>query len=250
MVIVENLTGNTNYIQRFECSASKIVVKANVISLSDLEAIFATIVAVDRVGVQRVITPRTNLRDLLEIAASNEGLVKIKVNYSSGSVASYDVLATLELSNFGAIDLAGGYGQIELDSCVTTSTFSFYGLDNPSLTQMIIKYEPIWAAQNQYKECDVNSAYAIAIPKANLVELQMQYSNGRTIIYKPSELDAIVQEINELAEVINNIGNTGASEVVVGSSKLYCLGVNDVVSIRVQYTQACTFYKISDGVLM
>ena len=249
MIIAQNLTGATSYTQRFECSAQKLGIKANGVLKTDIENAYITILLVDSQGQQKVITPRTRLGDLMEIAASNTGMTQIKQNYSSGSIASYDYMGTIELSNYGSVDLSGGYGQIQLDNCVSTSTFNLFGIDSQKLTKMIIDYRPLWSAANQYKETDINAAYAIAIPVSNLVELQLQYINGRTVIYKPDELKLICQEINEIAEVIQNIDNKGATDVVVGFKNLFCIGVTDCVSMRVQYTADSTFYKISDTIL-
>ena len=177
------------------------------------------------------------------------GFQQVKEKYTSGAISSNDYLATLELSNFGAVDLGGGYAQIQLDNCVTTTSWNIYGLDNANLTSMIIKYEPLWNAADQYKQVDLTDCYAVALPKANLIDVQLQFVNGRTIIYKPTELDAIVQEINELAEVEQNVANNGSSAIMVGSNKLYCIGVKNCVGMRVQYSQPTTFYKISDSIL-
>ena len=122
MIIATGLTGATSYTQRFECSAQKIGLVANGVQLSDIENAFLTIVLVDSMGQQKVITPRTSLGSLLEIAASNEGMVVVKENYSSGSLVSVDVKGTIELSNFGSVDLSGGYGQIQIDGAVSTDT--------------------------------------------------------------------------------------------------------------------------------
>lgn len=249
MIIVQNLTGATAYTQRFECSAQKIGIKANGVLRTDIDNSYITILLVDSMGQQKVITPRTKLADLLEIAASNEGMTQVKQNYTSGSISSYDVFGTIELSNYGSVDLSGGYGQIQLDGCVSTTTWNIFGIDAAELTNMIIDYRPIWSAQNQYKETDVRDAYAIAIPAANLVELQLSYNNGRTVIYKPDELKLIVSETNEIAEVIQNMDNKNATDVIVGYKSLLCIGVKYCNSMRVQYTADTTFYKISNAVL-
>ena len=162
MIICQGLTGATSYTQRFECSAQKIGLVMNGVQLSDIQGAYLTILLVDSNGQQKVITPRTKLADLMEIAASNEGMVYVKENYSGGSLASVDVKGTIELSNYGSVDLAGGYGQIQIDNAVSTSTFNIYGIDAAELTNMIIDYRPIWSAQNQYKETDVRDAYATA----------------------------------------------------------------------------------------
>ena len=249
MIIVKGLTGATSYTQRFECSANKIALAVEAAQRSDIDSSFVTILLVDAFGQQKVITPRTRLGDLMEIAASNEGFIEEKDTYSSGSLSKVNVLGTIELSNFGSVDLAGGYGQIQVDGAVSTTKWDFYGVDSADLTNMIIDYRPIWSAANQYKECDVRDAYAIAIPVSNLVELQMSYQNGRTLIFKPEELEAITNETNEIAELIQNYGGNGATKVVAGHNALFCIGVKYVNSIRVQYTANTTFYKVSDAVL-
>ena len=159
MIIVQSLTGSTSYTQRFECSAAKIGIVATAAQKNDLLNTYVTILLVDSNGQQKVITPRTKLGDLLEIAASNEGLLQITDNYTSTTLSSYTYKGTIELSNFGAVDLAGGYGQIQLDGCVSTTSWNIYGIDNPQLTSMIIDYRP-------FRYCSCNStklALGIAI---------------------------------------------------------------------------------------
>ena len=137
MIIVKGLTGATSYTQRFECSANKIALAVEAAQRSDIDNSFVTILLVDAFGQQKVITPRTRLGDLMEIAASNEGFVEEKDTYSSGSLSKVNVLGTIELSNYGSVDLAGGYGQIQVDGSVSTTKWDFYGVDSADLTNMI-----------------------------------------------------------------------------------------------------------------
>ena len=69
MIIVKGLTGATSYTQRFECSANKIALAVEAAQRSDIDNSFVTILLVDAFGQQKVITPRTRLGDLMEIAA-------------------------------------------------------------------------------------------------------------------------------------------------------------------------------------
>ena len=157
MIIKNNLTGASSYVERFQCSASKLGFQINESSnFGDWRNSYITVVVVDALGVQKVVTPRTKLSDLAEIAASNEGYIQVKRDFNSSDIQTVQYTHfTIELSNFGSIDLSGGYGQIQLDSCPTSAVFNIYGIDNPNITNMVIDYQPVWLAANQYKQIDV-----------------------------------------------------------------------------------------------
>lgn len=237
---IATLSGQTTYQQRFETPAQKIVVVATGALMNDVFNTNVTITMMDRNGQLKTITPKTNLGDLMEIAASNEGFVHI-----TKGASDYTIRGTIELSNFGAIDIQGGYFQIQLDNTVSTTSWNLYALETDDLTNVIIRYSPIWCAANQYKELQTGDSYAVCLPVAKIDELHLNYKNGRTAIFTVDELKAIAMETNELAQFRYNF-TANVGEVTVGYNNYLCIGLSDVVSARVRCNAEATVYLVDD----
>lgn len=234
-------SGSTQYAARFETPCQKIAIFADGVTQANIEDANITITMMDRSGQLKTITPKTRLGDLMEIAASNEGLVY----WVKTATPSYQVRSTIELSNFGAIDIQGGYFQIQLDNAVSTTSWSLFAMEAEALTNSIIRYSPIWVAQNQYKNIELKDEYACALPVASIDELHITYANGRTNIFTADELKQIALENNELAVIRYNY-TASNYEAIPGYNAFVVIGLKGAISVRVRCNAATTIYMIDD----
>jgi len=242
---IGSFSGSTAYTARFETPCQKIAVVAVGDTVAHIEDATLTLNMMDRNGNLKTITPKTRLGDLMEIAASNEGCVNYIKNAST-----YDVRGTIELSNFGAIDIQGGYFSIQLDGCTASNSFDLYALEAKDLTNSIINYRPIWVAANQYKDVQAGDAYMLAVPVSTIDELHITHKGkdgepGRTNIYTLEELKAIAQETNEIAIARYNY-TSSVYEMKNGFANFLCIGLSNVASVRVRCTAESNLYLVSD----
>lgn len=246
MRIVSGLTGSNSYTQRFESSCQKIGFVCDGVLEADIMNSNITVSILDSSGKLTIVTPKTPLADLFEIAASNEGFVDVK---KIGS--RFTIRASVELSNYGSIDLQGGNMQIQLDNCVATTIWNLYGIDSEDLTSVAIEYSPIWVASGQFKEIQLSEKYAICVPAASISELHLNYPNGRTGVFVADELKQIANEVNEIAFLYSGVdaGVTQGSEIVQGGKNWWCIGVKGCSSAKILTTAQATVYVIGDKFL-
>jgi hypothetical protein len=206
--------------------------------LTELKAIkFEANIVNAQTGTSPLVYPM-RLLDLMEIAAWNEGFVK---------VAGLKVVGTIELSNVAALDLGTDQISLSFTGMENDGILEVNTIDTPFLTKSFISYAPINFQKDAPKEINVEDFYQVALPKSLITKLELKYPNGRNVGFTVPELETILDEVNEMC-YLEDFGATGKFSVIPGAKDWFCFGVEDAISAKITLsdTGICYFVKNQD----
>lgn len=217
-----------------ECYQGTAITDANLTSCT---------VSINRVrksgGATPIIYPMS-LQYLLEMAACNEGA------YRATSTAGTTVIGTIDISNFGTLQLGSDeYMQLSLTNAVGgTFGVRLYAIEGANYTPSSIQVQLNSVLADTPKVTNVSDCRQLALPVTNLTKIVMQYSDGRTATYTPIELQMICQDINDIVSVLSPAGT--AYVPIYGYSSMFVVGIEDVVLLTVQYSAISKYYTVRD----
>jgi hypothetical protein len=154
---------------------------------------------------------KQSLLDLLELNASDEGRIR-----TTGSTTAYLIKGSLAVSPDGAI-VPTEQEQFTLDVEVsgTSLTVDVYAMDVLQDAFFENNYTVQPCFPNSPTSLNVSNASAIGLPKANLVDLEIEMPNGKKVKYLPAELDEVCDEINESIHNENGLESGGTLNLYV-----------------------------------
>lgn len=231
---VGTFRGQTSYTTNpIESAVEKLVLNVKCKGLADLAKVKVTVNLNLNGAGTRTIIPSLPLSHLLEIAANNAGFVLVTpagVNAPDGE-ALYFVKGTIELANQLAIDVSGGYVEVQLTDCAEYQEFNLNTLNNPTRSTSFIEYRTEFCNPDSTKEFSLDGAYQLCVPK-EVKQLDITFVNGANVVYTPEELEAIAFEHNELS-VLSQIDPATGCGVLPGLVDFFPLGLNGAISARV-----------------
>lgn len=193
---------------------------------------------------QNVIVDTISVIDVAEMSSFNEGQIGIYGNVFGGQASpalsdtSYQSYFTVDISNFGSLDINQNTKYI-LD--YTTSdglSVQVFAIDTPNLTDVFTNYVRNSFLANQVKEIDVTPFYALALNKANFIEMTCTYANGRSIVFSKEEVEQIVNDIQPTKYSFNGITDSG----VLG--KYLVCPIGDAIKVRITNGGSATDYYL------
>lgn len=185
-------------------------------------------------GSEQVIYP-IGLKDLLEIAACNDGAVTVEtVNGTTQRITG-----TVEVSDTGAIEpMEREIYTISLTALATGVSVVMNSIDVPRNAFNQLQYKPLPTAANAPSPCNVRDSKWLCLPKAALTEIQLEDDNVK-IVYRPEELDQITKELNPLSLVQDG-------SVTQGSMDLYCISVGWAKRALITTTSVVNVILVND----
>lgn len=228
-----------------ETSSQKLVVcykpaAAGADGLAEFKAVkFEAQIQTPTGGTRPLVYP-TKLSDLMEIAAANQGFVK---RLSDGTFKG-----TVELSNVGALDLGKDQISLSFMNLAVGATLKVNNLDSQHLTKCYIEYSPQNFQADAPKEVDVREFYQLCLPKAITTKVELKYPNGRNISLTPDELEAICDEINEMAMLTQSVEGDGFI-VKPGATDFYCISVAEALTAKVSLSATGNCFFVRNSVL-
>lgn len=182
-----------------------------------------------------------SLQYLLEISACSEGA------YRSTLVTGLVVIGTIDISNFGTLQL--GQDEYMQLSVTHTNGVNFgvrvYALEGQEYTSSSIMYQLNSVLADTPKLINVSDCYLAALPVTNLTKVILQYSDGRTATYTAIELQMICNDVNDMVHELANAGGT-AFQPVYGYNNLFCIAIEEVINMTVHYSASSKFFTLKN----
>lgn len=171
--------------------------------------------------------PEMPVGDLIELSAANEGCIDAD---TLGVV-----LTTVELSERGSLNLgANAKTIVNIKNKPTGMVCQIFAVDVEHKVNDAIVYEQRAVIANNEKEFDIHDNTEIALT-GSIQQLDLTYSDGRTIRYEAQELALITKDTNEI------VANWGG-KIQGGSSKFHVIGVENCTTMKVKFTTDSVFY--------
>lgn len=193
---------------------------------------------------QNVIVDTISVIDVAEMSSFNEGQIGIYGNLFGGTAnpttadSTFQSYFTVDISNFGSLDINQNTKYI-LDYTTTDGlAIEVFAIDTPNLTDIFTNYVRNSFLANQVKEIDVTPYYALALNKANFVEMTCTYANGRSIVFSKSEVEQIVNDLQPTKYSFNGITDSG----VLG--KYLVCPIGDAIKVRITNSNTATDYYL------
>lgn len=187
---------------------------------------------------QSVIVDTISVIDVAEMSSFNEGQIGIYGNNFGATDTTYQSYFTVDISNFGSLDINQNTKYI-LDYTTTDGqAVEVFAIDTPNVTNIFTNYVRNSFLASQVKEIDVTEFYALALNKANFVEMTCFYSNGRSIVFNKSEVEQIVNDIQPTKYSFNGITDSG----VLG--KYLVCPIGDAIKVRITNGASATDYYL------
>lgn len=235
-------TGSTSYSNvQIETSCQKLVFRVTAASFDALNDVKVSVNLNNKGFGTKNVLPTLPLSHVLEIAAANEGSIQI-----SKADNGVTIMGTVELSNEGALDVREGYLELSILGCQTSENYEVWALNNATLSGSFIDYQTTFVNQNSTKEISVEGFYQICFP-TSVTQVDIQYMNGRNVVYTPEELMAVCQEINELCILDNSEGSANGSRVVTGQKNFYCLGLIGAKTVKILQSTSGNIYLVKNN---
>lgn len=188
-------------------------------------------------GGARTLINTVPIADIAEIAARNEGYVKI-TKLTSGVAATARVQFSVELNNFGSIDANNSnFVRLNLTGFINTNT-KFYSKSSPFVNDNFIKYESLGCQAASETVFDVAGKYAIAVPKT-LSVIEITYPTGNTERIYPEELDLCSADLTEIVFLVDGR--------VTSFKNWFVYDVSQAVQVKVTLNTSGIIYLLSNN---
>jgi hypothetical protein len=185
-------------------------------------------------GTKTVIFP-TPLLDLMEIAACNEGAMRLTPTQIFGAI---------ELSEDGAlVPLENESYQITISNNTYSINFDLYAIDVVKNASTKKEYLPVAVQANAPTPVNTINAEWLAVDKTTLVQLDIEYSSGQRITYLKAELDQVVSDVNELALIY--VASATSGVVNMAGLNLYVLPVDEAIRVYVTASSITNAYVVN-----
>lgn len=176
-----------------------------------------------------------SLRDLAEICTHNEGVIRVTVD-GGNTIVSF----TIEICNDGALQLDDNSKlMLALSGVPTGTALTIDGIDHPANTPLYIKYESKFVNAGVSKDFNIDAAYAVALPIANLKALELTYTNGKNVKLSKREVEQVVTMAQD------PIFNQGGL-VTFGCGKFAVMSCEHVVMARITLDASTNFYLLKN----
>lgn len=184
-------------------------------------------------GGNETVCPRTELKELFEIAAQGEGMYVDSDVLSSGLIAvGMDGCASLTSSR---------YLEIELSSLVAGSNYEVFGMEDGEIVERVMVYHPIQINRDiETKEYENEGKELLALPFTGLDKVELVDHSGLSSTYTVQELKAKMRKENE---VCCDYEDAAAPKTYFGFRDMAVISVVDVKTIKI-YKDAATAYQL------
>jgi hypothetical protein len=173
--------------------------------------------------------------DLLEIAACNEGAIRVDVINTKATLRG-----TLEMSDDGYIQpMEQETYTLTLSSIPADTLVDVYTIDVDVPARTQLQYKPIPTAANAPVPVNVTKSKWLAIPRASLSLLELVMPNGNKIAYLPEEIEQLTSEANEMCYVVSG-------SVTCGSKDLYIMNVAYATQAIITTTAVVNVYVVEE----
>lgn len=175
------------------------------------------------------------LAHLAEISAHNAGVVGINTN-GANSTAKF----TIELTDDAALQMGDNSKfLVSIAGLPAAVTFIMDALDHHNSTNVYIAYENKFVNANVGKDFDIDGAFAMALPAANIDAIELTHMNGKTVKLTQRE---VKQELLDLQDSVYNFDG----KVFYGYGKFCVINVSEFSRVRVTLNASTNFYLIKN----
>lgn len=182
----------------------------------------------------RTIIYKQPLLDLLEIAACNEGAVRVN---KVGDIVT--IRGTVELSEDGAFEPKESEIfklNFELPDGASVDVYTI-DADSDAITTFSYKQTRVFAESPS--PIDVAKAKFISFRKNELKKLELEMFDGQKVTYHPEEIEQICSEGNEFSYNVDGL-------VTMGGKKLLTLNVANAARAHVTNSQDANVYVVRE----
>lgn len=177
------------------------------------------------------------VKDLLEIASSNEGTATTVYDPPYTHVT---LMGTIELSEQGAIALNQATKMlISVSGKPTTFELTLHGIDHPINTLEAIKYDQRSVQGGGEVDINVEDYTIMALPRVDLQDIEITYPS-KTCTYTPTEILHITHDTNELSVI------AGTGRVQAGGVNFHCLDVSNALKVKIRYASNQNVYFLKN----
>jgi hypothetical protein len=202
----------------------------------------------DRTGNPISIISTTDLVDIAQICAQNEGYINISKKIIGGT-AFFVCEFSVELSNVGAIATTNDeYLRVTIRNfsgkfCPTTlgtvnATLNMYSIGAPLKTNSIIEYKSIGIKSGSETSINTEGAHLFAVPVRAIVFAEMRNNDGHTWRVEKDELQLISGDLEEIHALY--LGS------VVPMVDMICIPVQFSDSVKLKTDKDVNVYMISN----
>jgi hypothetical protein len=187
-------------------------------------------------GSSKTVIPLTTVRRCAVISQFGEGYQLIQDEGSSVIRSEFRIA----LSDMGAVELQNGdYLTLDLTELVSGSTYSVFGLESPTTSRQYFEYgsQVLSASEAQIKNY-VPEADVVGLGLSNngsLSSVRISYNNGNEVTYSPTELRAIMRNMNDVSFASDTLieGDAISQSILGGGVELFWLPLSDVARFEV-----------------
>ena len=242
MQIASVASGQTTLINKeIETSVQKLLFRLSLASNlpittpAEIKAALTAIIGTAQISVlfDEVLTPlnKASLLTIAEACTNNEGTIHLS---STGTVLTCEF--TIELSNSGAVRASDNRKvTVDISGKVSSSTMDVYALDHPADAVNLLITEAKFINANTEKDFNVDDADVITLPIENLVDIKINYNNGRLVTFSKDELKSQMKDSQDM------IISTPAG-VVTGYLNQACINVEMATRVTVKLDTSTSFY--------
>lgn len=188
------------------------------------------------------IIQKSSLQDILEMAAANEGSIRVT---SNGDNSVHTVKGTIELSDDGAITATTDQEFI-IDYVLTAgvvATFNTLDIDKDAVTKLTYVFARV--SKDIITPMSTKGCKFVAIPRADavgLVSVEFYHKSGRRVKYTPAELEQLLSEANPVSYEINGLITSGCKELLIWNT-------SKIDAVAVEQTTDGNIYKMLDSLI-
>jgi hypothetical protein len=149
----------------------------------------------------KVICEKISLRDLLEVAAQNEGAIVLTTEGTTVTVN-----ASIELSNAAAVALDGkDYISVIVEGANEFDSLQFNSFGAPISQNEHLKYSRIAVVANETVKFNCPSHYRLAVPADIFEKLRLKSLAGVVQEIELTELETIAADTNEITYIVDGL---------------------------------------------
>jgi hypothetical protein len=146
----------------------------------------------------------------------------------------------IPVANFGVELQDNEELVVTLSSTSTNDVIDIYALEDSEIVKAMFHIQKVDVKSTEEKRINVVQAEVLAMPIAQITELEVTYKNGRSPKYLPAELKAQARRHNSITTY--NAHNGSIMEAATGV--LFVLDVNDAVEVNVKVSADTVFYIV------
>jgi len=182
------------------------------------------------------------IMEMAEICSNVEGHINVVHVTDAMDGFIVETECTVDLSNYGAVDLQNGFLLLTLDASTVfddTITCEVYGIESPVKSPYYTEYKQLKVNADTLKSVSLVGKSTLSIPRAKFEQIDIVFPD-RTVTYK-KDIKAICQAVenvigNFVSVDMGGIAANVKAQTYFDGINFYTIGVSQAIEAKILYS--------------